>query len=94
MKGLDHVIHAVGFNPLERGNLNQIMQYLLNAFSLQMVKSFNPLERGNLNQIKLDKPSQKTERTTQCFNPLERGNLNQIKTLRKRMPRQQLVSIP
>ena len=38
-----------GFNPLDRGNLNQ-MQYKV-AKDRPIHEGFNPLDRGNLNQI-------------------------------------------
>ena len=39
-----------GFNPLDRGNLNQI-QSSEHAAKVGEYVSFNPLDRGNLNQI-------------------------------------------
>ena len=42
------IIHSKCFNPLDRGNLNQII------YSKQIeifISRFNPLDRGNLNQI-------------------------------------------
>ena len=40
------------FNPLDRGNLNQInLQGECYAIKVYNVQSFNPLDRGNLNQI-------------------------------------------
>ena len=46
---LIHKIEIGGFNPLDRGNLNQMMR---NTSRLVMCEiGFNPLDRGNLNQI-------------------------------------------
>ena len=39
-----------GFNPLDRGNLNQISRKRQKK-TLRLQSSFNPLDRGNLNQI-------------------------------------------
>ena len=39
-----------GFNPLDRGNLNQI-SCLTSVAVLSLTMCFNPLDRGNLNQI-------------------------------------------
>ena len=38
------------FNPLDRGNLNQITRE--RSIGTYFGASFNPLDRGNLNQIK------------------------------------------
>ena len=38
------------FNPLDRGNLNQIPK-VRPTFRRLVLESFNPLDRGNLNQI-------------------------------------------
>ena len=61
------------FNPLDRGNLNQILDILKSTLC---IKRFNPLDRGNLNQM----PTKRAEMNTggSRFNPLDRGNLNQI----------------
>ena len=39
------------FNPLDRGNLNQIQTQIEQWETLIWIVSFNPLDRGNLNQI-------------------------------------------
>ena len=45
-------VGVIGFNPLDRGNLNQI---LTKAARLRAgTWSFNPLNRGNLNQMSMD----------------------------------------
>ena len=41
----------ISFNPLDRGNLNQI-PLPTPTRRLQMKTGFNPLDRGNLNQIR------------------------------------------
>ena len=42
----------IGFNPLDRGNSNQIMMRIgMTLTPLNL--SFNPLDRGNSNQIHL-----------------------------------------
>ena len=64
------------FNPLDRGNLNQmILIYLPYTLGL---RSFNPLNRGNLNQILFMKVKMVVILHMISFNPLDRGNLNQI----------------
>ena len=41
-------MQQISFNPLDRGNLNQIQQ----RYNIEnQRKCFNPLDRGNLNQI-------------------------------------------
>ena len=42
------VYQTSSFNPLDRGNLNQIPYQLADTI---LSRSFNPLDRGNLNQI-------------------------------------------
>ena len=72
------VYNVQSFNPLDRGNLNQI------AFDEEKhheIFRFNPLDRGNLNQIRLNKS--KINYKEISFNPLDRGNLNQILTLQR-----------
>ena len=64
------------FNPLDRGNLNQIefKYYVVDRYN-----GFNPLDRGNLNQM--TRSMQVLRAANTCFNPLDRGNLNQIDIL-------------
>ena len=64
------------FNPLDRGNLNQMNRDALENYT-QRERCFNPLDRGNLNQIE-NVREYAEERAEECFNPLDRGNLNQI----------------
>ena len=68
----------MGFNPLDRGNLNQIKSptYVWKA-PFDMAISFNPLDRGNLNQI-TSVQATAISTSPSSFNPLDRGNLNQI----------------
>ena len=50
-----------GFNPLDRGNLNQIDNGIV--YPKDGVECFNPLDRGNLNQMPREfyKYSRRTE---------------------------------
>ncbi len=41
--------YSSSFNPLDRGNSNQIRTFMKKAEEL--LKGFNPLDRGNSNQI-------------------------------------------
>ena len=78
------------FNPLNRGNLNQIISQKEIKFD---PNSFNPLNRGNLNQILKSKAMGLN--SFQSFNPLNRGNLNQIgRRICYRLKRPREVSIP
>ena len=44
-------IHPRCFNPLNRGNLNQMA--LAKVAEIETALRFNPLNRGNLNQIEM-----------------------------------------
>ena len=79
------------FNPLNRGNLNQIMTYPTNPGSV-MTSGFNPLNRGNLNQM-VNKGGG-LDPVEKGFNPLNRGNLNQIFAQKPYSSRHISVSIP
>ena len=65
------------FNPLNRGNLNQILDEEINEKG-DADYGFNPLNRGNLNQMRCLCQKDRRERQT-GFNPLNRGNLNQMR---------------
>ena len=43
------------FNPLDRGNLNQMGGRRMN-YALLIAACFNPLDRGNLNQMSILQP--------------------------------------
>ena len=46
-----NALNIASFNPLDRGNLNQIRHGISLTEMNELVKGFNPLDRGNLNQI-------------------------------------------
>ena len=51
--GLQFAVEELGierFNPLDRGNLYQILFFLKECNAMK--KSFNPLDRGNLYQMR------------------------------------------
>ena len=41
---------VISFNPLDRGNSNQMMDFIL-PIGFWSLTRFNPLDRGNSNQI-------------------------------------------
>ena len=73
---MEEAIDEECFNPLDRGNLNQIRCAKMVSL-LRPKLSFNPLDRGNLNQM--GNKRRICCRASGRFNPLDRGNLNQIR---------------
>ena len=68
------------FNPLDRGNSNQMLgdrDFSFNA----IIPRFNPLDRGNSNQMRAVKHYADELARSLSFNPLDRGNSNQIEDL-------------
>ena len=63
------------FNPLDRGNLNQITKAFENVLKLD--KSFQSPRSGKFESNQGEYYASKIH-DVQSFNPLDRGNLNQI----------------
>ena len=66
-----NALNIASFNPLDRGNLNQIRHGISLTEMNELVKGFNPLDRGNLNQIWCWEYVLVV--LLKSFNPLDRG---------------------